>query len=137
MEIKTQQGDPSLIMGERSLNPSSFLFDLPTLIRQMKYSFSWISGEISTMVLFRSADKQIVLAAMHEGTEIISDQTNDLVTFQIIEGKIMLRTKVETLLLDEGHFLTLYENNMFTLTTQQETVLMLTIAFNGLHPESN
>ena len=74
------------------LNASPFTFNLPVLIEKMKHDCSWVNGELNAMILLKRPDKQIVLTAMHEGTEINSYQSNDSITFQIIEGKLKLHT---------------------------------------------
>ena len=59
---------------------------------------------------------------MHEGTEILSYQSNDSVTFQIIEGKLKFHIRKDTVTLNKGQLLTLEENVKYWLTTDQETV---------------
>ncbi|MCK9404690.1 MAG: hypothetical protein M0Q26_14955 [Chitinophagaceae bacterium] len=55
------------------------IFDLPTLIEKMKLEHFWAEGELNAMILLKSTDKQIVLTTLHEGTEIKSFQSNDLI----------------------------------------------------------
>ena len=70
-------------------NPSLLLFDLPVLIGKMTYKQSWANCGLNAMVLLKTPGKQIILTTKHDGTEIQSFQTNDSITFQIIEGKII------------------------------------------------
>ena len=82
------------------------------------------------MILLNSRDKQLLLTALHEGTEIESFQSNDSITFQIIEGKLSFHTRKESVTLDTGQLLTLREKIRYRLTSREETVFLLTIA-NG------
>lgn len=116
----------------RSLNASLLNFDLPTLIESMKHSHTWAMGELNAMILLKSPDKQIVLTVLHEGTEINSFQSNDSITFQIIEGKLLFQALKESVTLDKGQFFTLHDNIEYSLTTNDETVLLLTIANSSL-----
>jgi len=111
----------------RTPDASLFYFDLPSLIEMMKHSHTWAQGELNAMVLLKRQDKQIVLTALHEGTEIISYQSEDSVTFQIIEGRINFHTRKETVILDKDRKFTLYDNIKYSLETKEETVLLLTI----------
>jgi quercetin dioxygenase-like cupin family protein len=77
-----------------------------------------------------SPEKQIVLAALHEGTEIKSFQSNDSVSFHIIEGKLKFHTRKESVTLDKGQLLTLQKNIKYRMSTKEETVILLTFA-NG------
>jgi quercetin dioxygenase-like cupin family protein len=65
---------------------------------------------------------------MHGGTEVKSFQSNDSVTFQIIEGKLRFHVRKDTITLNEGQLMTLDENIKYSLTTQEETVFLLTIS---------
>jgi quercetin dioxygenase-like cupin family protein len=118
-------------------NPALLLFDLPTLVDKMKHKQSWANGELSAMILLKTPNKQIVLTAMHDGTEIQSFQSDDSITFQIIEGQLMLHTRKESVTLVKGQLLTLHENIKYSLNTREETVLLLTIASGVLNFSEN
>jgi len=119
------------------VNASLSSFDLPALIDKMKHEQKWAKGELNAMILLKSCDKQIVLTALHEGTEIKSFQSGNSITFQIIEGRLKFHTRRESVTLEKGELLTISENIKYSLTTKNETVFLLTIATGCLHPEEN
>jgi quercetin dioxygenase-like cupin family protein len=119
---------PPLPKENRSLNASLLTFDLPVLIENMKHSHTWTKGDLNAMVLLKRSDKQIVLTAMHEGTEISSFQSNHSITFQIIEGKLKFHTQKESVTLDRGQLLTMHDKIKYRLKSNEETVFLLTIA---------
>jgi hypothetical protein len=125
---------PPLYMDNKSFDTSFFTFDLPSLIEKMKHKPSWAKGGLNAMILMKSAAKQIVLTALDEGTEIQSFQTNDSITFQIIEGLLKFHTGKESVILGKGQMLTLHEKIKYSLTTREETVFLLTIANSTLQP---
>ena len=137
MEIETLNTKPSIPKDKRSLNSSLFSFDLPILIENMKHSHTWEKGELNAMILLKSHGKQIVLTALHEGTEINSFQSNDSITFQIIEGELKFHARKESVTINKGKLLTLHENIKYSLTTMEETVFLLTIANGTLQPAEN
>jgi quercetin dioxygenase-like cupin family protein len=118
-------------------SPSLSMFDLPTLIEKMKNNQSWVNGDLHSLVLLKTPNKQIVLTAMHDGTAIQSFQSSDSITFQIIEGKLIFHTHRESVILGKGELLTLHENMKYSLTTNEETVLLLTIASGVLRLSEN
>jgi len=120
-----------------SVHPSLLIFDLPTLVEKIKVNQSWANGELYSMILLKTPDKQIMLTALHDRTEIQSFQSNESITFQIIEGKLTFRTPKESVTLDEGQLLTLHENVKYSLTTEEETVFLLTIANSDLSMSVN
>jgi quercetin dioxygenase-like cupin family protein len=128
MEIETLKTGPPFSNNKGSESFSLLTFDLPVLIAKMKHSNSWLNGDLNAIILLKSPGKQIVLTALHKGTEISSFQAHDSITLQILEGKLKFHTRKESVTLDQGQLLTLHENIKYGLTTREETVFLLTIA---------
>jgi hypothetical protein len=84
------------------------------------------------MILLKRSGKEIVLAAFHEGTDIVSFQANDGITFQIIEGSLKFNTRKASATIARGQMLTLNGKIKYRLTTSEETVLLLSITKNTL-----
>ncbi len=82
--------NPPLSVVHSSRNGSPLALNLPGLIERMKRSDAWANGDLNAMILLKSDNTQIVLTAIHKGTEITSFQSNDSITFQIIEGKLLV-----------------------------------------------
>jgi hypothetical protein len=137
MEIETLNSKAPLHKDNRSTNSSLFTFDLPTLIENIKHNRTWAEGDLTAMILMNSPDKQILLTALHEKTEIDSFQANDSITLQIIEGKLKFHTRKESVTLKKGQILTLHDNIEYSLKTMVETVFLLTIANATLQPAGN
>jgi hypothetical protein len=127
MEIETLKEMPYSLNEGWSQPHQSAAYDLTSLIGKMKQSNSWERGELNNIVLLNKPGKQIILTALHKRTEIESFQESDSISFQIIEGELRFRTRNESLLLKEGQLLTLHEKVNYSLTTNAETVFLLTI----------
>ena len=80
------------------------------------------------MILLKDNKKNIVLVALHEGTEVVSYQSNNSITFQIIEGSLEFNTQKTSASLGMGQVLTLNDKVKYRLTASKETVLLLSIA---------
>lgn len=117
---------PLLQKSVNTVSPSFFTFNIPTLIANLKQSQAWENGELYAMVLLKSPEKQIVLTALHGGTEISSYQSNDSISFQILEGRLDFHSKKESVTIDQGQMLTLHENIKYRLISNGETVFLLT-----------
>lgn len=127
MEIETLKMSLTNTENNRSSDSGFSSFDLPPLIESMKQSFNWVNGDLNAMILLKSPEKQIVLTAMHGGTEILSFKTKDNVTFEIIEGSLRFHFRKDIITLEAGQLITLNENIKYRLTTEEETVFLLTI----------
>jgi len=138
MKTETLEPKPLLLRKNKSLfNASLRTFDLPTLIGKMKCENAWEKRDLNARILLNKPHKQIILTALHEGTEINSFQSNDSITIQIIEGKLKFHTRKETVILEKDHILTLQENVEYKLITKAETVFILTIAKGMAQPGMN
>jgi hypothetical protein len=128
MEIETLRTRIPRTSNNRSSGCTLLGFNLPDLIATMKQSYTWTNGDLNAIILLKSADKQVVLTALHEGTEIKSFQSNESVTFQIIEGKLRFHIRKDTVTLGEGQQMTIDEKIKYSITTDVETVFLLTIS---------
>jgi quercetin dioxygenase-like cupin family protein len=137
MEIETLKTNLSPTKNNRSSASTLLGFNLSSLIATMKQSYTWANGELNALILLKSPQKQIILTAMHKGTEVESFQSNDSITFQIIEGKLKFYIRKDTVTLNEGQLMTLDENIKYRLTTEVETVFLLTISDNVTKPSHN
>ena len=128
MQIETLKMNRPQTRNSKSSGCTLLAFDQPTLIATMKHSDTWANGELNALILLKSPKKQIILTAMHEGTEIESFQSNDSISFQIIEGRLKFHVRKDTVTLNEGQLMTLDENINYRLSSQVETVFLLTIS---------
>jgi hypothetical protein len=119
--------NPPLSIVHGSRKESMKALDLPDLIDRMKSSKAWSKGELNALILLKNDNTQIVLTAIHEGTEITSFQSNESITFHIIEGKLIFHSRRESLALEKGHLMTLHDNVGYSLSTEEETVFLSTI----------
>jgi hypothetical protein len=102
--------------------------DLPGLIRRMKLSNAWAKGNLNAMILEKNTLENIVLVALHEGTEIVSYQANDSITFRVLEGKMEFKSQNTSAALGMGQVLTLNDKVKYRLTAREETVMLMSIA---------
>jgi len=106
--------------------------DLTGLIRKMKLSNAWVKGDLNAMILVKNTEKNVVLVALHEGTEIVSYQANDSVTFRILEGRMEFATVKTSAALGSGEVLTLSDKVKYRLTASEESVLLMSITKEGV-----
>jgi len=113
--------------GNNATHPSLNIYDLPALIGKMKHRSTWMNGHPYTQVLMKTPARQILLTALHERTTITSFQSNESISFQILEGKMTIHIRKETVHLGKGQMLTLFENMKYGMNTHEETILLITM----------
>lgn len=117
---------------KKSFMASLNTFNLLTLIEKMKHKPTLHSGDLHSMVLLNSPDKQIVLTAFDKGTEINSFQENEQMILQVIWGKLKFHTHEKSLTLSRGGLLTIRKKKPYILTTGEKTVFLLTLISGSL-----
>jgi hypothetical protein len=137
MEIGILNTKPRFSKDKPTQKFSNYTFDMPALIDNMKHSHSWIKGELISMILHNQPDKQILLTALHERTEVGSFQSKDSISLQIIEGKLLFNHLRESVILNQGQILTLHEKVDYSMTALEETVFLLTISNDSLKIAEN
>jgi len=137
MDKESLKTGTPLIKDISSLNMPLLTFDLPNLIKMMKHEHISFTEEPNSMILLNCLDKKVVLILLHAGTGFKSFQSNDSVTFQIIEGTLTYHSHKESVILEKDQFLTLDEKIDYNLTTNEETVILLTIANSNLQYTEN
>lgn len=115
-----------------SFNVPFSALDIPTMIENMKHEHTWKKGELNSVILLKSPVKKVMLTVLHEGTEVLSFQANDSVTFQVLEGKLMLHIKEESITLGKGELLTLDEKIQYSFDSVEETAFLLTLVSENI-----
>ncbi|HLN56122.1 MAG TPA: hypothetical protein VK207_09020 [Bacteroidales bacterium] len=108
-------------------NDFSSAYDIPSIIEDLKQEQSWLEGELSSVILLNSPSVKVLLTILHGGTEVISYQANDSITFQIIEGSLILHIKEESVVLEKGELMTLTDNVKYSFDAVEETAFLMTL----------
>ena len=110
------------------INLSLAKINLVDLINNMKSSLVTSSNKLKSIILVNRSDNKTLITALLNKTEISSFQSDDSTTIQLLEGKLRLHTRKESVILDKGNFITITEKVKYQLTSLEETVFLLTIA---------
>lgn len=107
-----------------SLNSS----DLGVIISHLKQEPSWEEGELKSAILLKSPTKKILLTVLHAGTVISSFQTDDSITFQVIEGMLNLHFRNESFTLNKGEVLIMNEKLKYEINTLEDSAFLMILA---------
>ena len=137
MEIETVQTNLHIAKNNKSSDGKFPDCDLPSLIATIKQSNEWAKGELNALILLKDPNNQIILTAMHEGTEIESYQSNDSISLRIIEGKLRFHMRKDSVTLGKDQVMTIREHIKYRLTTREETIFLLTISNSLIEAANN
>lgn len=102
-------------------------FDLPAIIRRLKKEESWSKGELSSVILLQSPSVKVLLTLLPGETEVVSYQADDSITFQVLEGSLVMHIRNEFIRLNEGEVLTLDEKIKYSFDSVEETAVLMTL----------
>lgn len=107
---------------------SEHLYNYPQIneaINNIKRGFAYRNGELGYRVLQRDTYKNILVIAMHEGTEFESIQIDNLLTINVIDGIIRLRNKLRNTIISAGEIITVSEQAYYLLECIEESIILL------------
>jgi quercetin dioxygenase-like cupin family protein len=119
---------------ERPLDAPLLTFDLSALLTQIKSEDAWRKGSRNAMTLFKGQRLRVVLVAMHAGTAIPSHRADSPISLQVIEGVLKFSADAHTVTLRQGQLLTLHAGMPHVVEAVEESVFLLTVATEALHP---
>jgi quercetin dioxygenase-like cupin family protein len=128
MSDKSINSLPSLHVPGRILDNNLLVFNLPEEIEKIKLENTWEKGERDAITLMKSSNMSIVLIALHDKMEMNFRQTNNLISVQLIEGKMNFQTEKQSGTLNKGSLLALHEDLQHTLIAIEKSIFLLTIA---------
>ena len=125
----------SLHTAERFLDAPLLSFDLPNIVEKIKNQENWKMGERDAITLVKSDFMRIVLIALHEQSEINFHESGNMISLQLLEGKVNFQTKKQSVMLGKGSLLTFHEDMKHTLIAVEESVFLLIVAICPVIPE--
>jgi hypothetical protein len=99
-------------------------FDLEGPISSLKNDKKWDKGEMNSMILLKNCSKSVVLAVVHQNTEISYSSVKNP-TIQVIEGQLKIHSpKSEDRILNSGEKISLNDSK-FIIDSVKETAFLL------------
>lgn len=102
-------------------------YDIPSVIKDLKNDKKWLEGEINSEILLDTPRCKVLLTILHEGTEVLSYQASESITFQVIEGSLLLHIMEELIILKKGELLTIDEKINYGFNSVEETAVLMTM----------
>ncbi|PYF70626.1 cupin domain-containing protein [Pedobacter nutrimenti] len=128
MENKFNEATPQRPEGDRPLDATMVIMDLPSFMEQIKQESSWKDGDRNSITIFKTDGMRIVMIALHEGAELKTHSAAGIISVQVLEGQMRFTTEQQTTELNKGQMLALHEGIAHSVLANMETVFLLTLA---------
>jgi quercetin dioxygenase-like cupin family protein len=127
MEKKFNEATKLRPQGNRLIDGSLVKIDVPTFMQILRDEKAWEESDRNAITVFKTNAMRIVLMALHEGAEISRHAADGMLNIQVLTGRILINTDVQSIDLQQGQILTLHENISHTVIAIEETFFLLTL----------
>ena len=114
-------------MGNRIIDAPLVSLDLNSFIEQIKKEKKWKETDRNAITVFKTNGLRIVLIAMRKGAEMAKHTADGLISVQVLEGKMQLKTDEQSVKLGKGQMLALHEGISHSLLAKKKTIFLLTL----------
>lgn len=114
-------------MGNRIIDAPLVSLDLNSFIEQIKKEKKWKETDRNAITVFKTNGLRIVLIAMRKGAEMAKHTADGLISVQVLEGKMLLKTDEQSVKLGKGQMLALHEGISHSLLAKKKTIFLLTL----------
>ena len=123
-EIESTHNRPD---GERMIDTSQLLIDIPSFIKQIKSEKQWKQSDRNSITVFKSDKMRIVLTGLRKNAEMHARHPENVLSLHVIDGKISLETEFKKVKTGSGQILALHEKVPYTIKAIKKTMMLLTI----------
>lgn len=130
METKYNDATLNRPEGERPTSGPLVAMNLPRYIHQLKNEPAWQKNDRNAITLLHNEKLRLVLVALHNGAAMNRTVHDSPMLIQVLEGRIWLETEEQSISIDAAEAAALEEGIAYHIHTEEETVLLLTLAGN-------
>lgn len=112
---------------DRIIDATMLCVNLPHFINQIKLEEAWHKNDRNAITLLKTSFLRIVLIALHKGALLKKHIVPQMISVQVLEGKMQFITDVQTIDLVAGDIITLYDGVAHSVVATEETVFLLTL----------
>lgn len=127
MENKDIESTHNRPDGERMIDASQLLIDIPSFIKQIRGEKQWKRSDRNSITVFKSDKMRIVLTTLRKNAEIKPEHPENVLSLHLIDGKISFKTGSEDFEMESGQIVALHEKVPYTITAVKKATILLTI----------
>lgn len=128
MEEKFNESTTNRPKGDRILDATLVAIDLPSYVKQLKEEEAWQKNDRNAITVFKTADMNIIVVAMHANAEMKPPVPSEGITsLHVLEGRVRLDIGDQTSEVNSEQIVAFHGHQSFTLTATNQTVFLLTM----------
>lgn len=127
MEEKYNEATHNRPEGDRPVDTPLVLIDIPQFIRQIKKEKAWDKNDRNAITVFKSDKMSIVVVAMRKKAEMTTERPENIISVQVLDGKIKLLTSNEVTELRAEEMFVLHANIPYKIEAVKKSIFLLTV----------
>lgn len=119
----------SPLRAPQQLSGAVLAFDLAAEAGQVRAELAYLEGDRNANTLVKSPHARVVLTALRQGARLQEHQTAGWVLIQTVSGRVRLQAGGQMVDLPAGHVASLEPSVAHDVEAQEDSVLLLTVAW--------
>lgn len=127
MEEKYNEATINRPEGDRPVDAPVVVADIPDFIKQIKDEKAWNKNDRNAITIFKSDKLRIVLVAMHKDAEMHTERPENILSAQVIKGRINLTAGEKSNTVEKEQLFVLHENIPYKIKAEKKSIFLLTV----------
>lgn len=128
MDEKFNEATKNRPSGDRLVDSPVVLMDIPSFIKQLKSEKAWEENDRNSITVFKTDKLRIVIVAMHKNAEMTTDHPDNVLSLQVVEGKIKLFANNDSMEVRKEQVIALHDKISYRVQALKKSVFLLTLA---------
>ena len=113
--------------GDRPVDAPFVLVEIRDFIKQIKKEKAWSENDRNAITVFKNDKISIILVAMHKKAEMTTERPENILSLQVLDGKIKLQTDVKTIDVRKDELFVLNANIPYKIEAVKKSIFLLTV----------
>ena len=113
--------------GDRQIDSLVLVIDLPTYVEQIKNEKAWEENDRNSITVFKSDKMRILLVALHRKAEMQTLRPENILSLQLLKGKINLTADNKSTEIHKEQILALHEKISYSIKALKKSLFLLTL----------
>jgi quercetin dioxygenase-like cupin family protein len=107
------------------------VIDIPGYIKLIRGEEEWQKSDRNSITVFKANDMRVVVGGLHSGAEMIPHKAEGIMSIQVIEGSLQVKTDAFTSDLQSGNIIVIHKGFNYSVIAVEESIYLLTISNVG------
>ena len=127
MDEKFNEATKNRPEGDRPVDSPVVLIDIPSFIKQIKNEKAWDKNDRNSVTVFKTDKMRVVLVGLHKDAEMTTDHPDNVISIQVISGRIELHANDSTMEVRKKQVVALHEQVPYRVVAIKKSIFLLTV----------